>query len=149
MNAVPKNNELDMKLTFLALWIFVFLNMIFRDLHELGRPGLLQEMMIGVVNGVQITDSFMLIGGMMIEIPLLMLPLSQLLPFKANRLANIWIGALMIPLMIVVYNPPDLDDIFFLVFEIAALLLIIWYAWRWSNPSQPLGKNASISKGNI
>ena len=149
MNAVLKNNELDMKLKFLALWTFVFLNMIFRDLHELGRPGLLQEMMTGVVNGVQITDGLMLIGGIMIEVPLLMLPLSQLLPFKANRLANMWIGALMIPLMIFVYNPPDLDDIFFLVFEIAALLLIIWYAWRWSSASQPLGKNVSISKGNI
>jgi hypothetical protein len=123
--------------------------MIFRDLHELGRPGLIQEMMTGVVNGVQITDGLLLIGGIMIEIPLLMLPLSQLLPFKANRLANIWIGALMIPLMIFNYNPLDLDDIFFLVFEIAALLLIIWYAWRWSNTSPPLDKNVSISKGNI
>jgi hypothetical protein len=149
MDTNQKIITMDMKLKFLALWIFVFLNMIFRDLHELGRPGLLQEIMTGVVNGVQITDSLMLIGGIMIEIPLLMLPLSQLLPFKANRLANIWIGTLMIPLMIFVYNPPDLDDIFFLVFEIAALLLIIWYAWRWSNTSQPLGKNASISKGNI
>jgi hypothetical protein len=149
MNAVLKNNELDMKLKFLALWIFVFLNMIFRDLHEFGRPGLIQEMMTGVVNGVQITDGLLLIGGIMIEIPLLMLPLTQLLQFKVNRLANMWIGALMIPLMIFNYNPLDLDDIFFLVFEIAALLLIIWYAWRWSNTSQPLGKNASISKGNI
>ena len=149
MNAVLKNNESDMKLKFLALWTFVFFNMIFRDLHEFGRPGLIQEMMTGVVNGVQITDGLLLIGGIMIEIPLLMLPLTQLLPFKVNRLANMWIGALMIPLMIFNYNPPDLDDIFFLVFEIAALLLIIWYAWRWSNSSQPLGKNASISKGNI
>ena len=138
-----------MKLKFLALWTFVFLNMIFRDLHELGRPGLLEEMMTGVVNGVQITDGLLLVGGFMIEISLLMIPLTQLLPFKANRLANMWIGGLTIPLNIFVYIPLDLDDIFFLVFEIAALLLIIWYAWRWSNTSQPLGKNASISKGNI
>jgi len=76
MNAVLKNNEFDIKLKFLALWTFVFLNMIFRDLHELGRPGLLQEMITGVVNGVQITDGLLLIGGVMIEIPLLMLPLT-------------------------------------------------------------------------
>jgi hypothetical protein len=133
MKVILKNNESDMKLKFLALWIFVFLNMIFRDLHEFGRPGLLQEMITGVVNGVQITGGLLLIGGIMIEIPLLMLPLSQLLPFRANRLANIWIGVLTIPLNIFVYSPPDLDDIFFLVIEIAALLLIIWHAWRWSN----------------
>ncbi len=131
MDTNQKSITMDMKLKFLVLWTFVFFNMIFRDLHEFGRPGLIQELMTGVVNGVQITDSLLLIGGIMIEIPLLMLPLTLLLPFKANRLANMWIGALMIPLMIFVYNPPDLDDIFFLVFEIAALLLIIWYAWRW------------------
>jgi hypothetical protein len=140
---------LDMKPKLLVLWTFVFFNMIFRDLHELCRPGLLQEMITGAVNGVQITDGPLLIGGIMIEIPLLMLPLTLLLPFKVNRLANMWIGTLMIPQIILVYNPPDFDDIFFLVFEIAALLLIIWYAWRWSNTPQPLAKNASTSKGNI
>lgn len=142
-------NESNMKLKLLSLWIFVFFNMIFRDLHEFGRPGFIQEMITGVVNGVQITDGLLLVGGIMIEIPLLMLPLSQLLPFKANRLVNIVIGTLMIPLQISVYSRPDLDDIFFLVFEIAALLLIIWYAWRWSNTSQQSGNKTSISKRNI
>lgn len=141
MKAVLKNNESDMKLKLLALWIFVFLNMIFRDLHEFGRPGFLQEMITGVVNGVQITDSLLLIGGIMIEIPLLMLPLTQLLKFKANRFANMWIGALTIPLIIVNYNPPDLDDIFFLVIEITALSLIIWYASRWSSTSVVIESN--------
>ena len=55
------------------------------------------------------------------------------------------IGSLSIPLNICVYNPLDLDDLFFLVIEITALLLIIWYAWRWPNTSQPSGRNASIS----
>jgi len=149
MNSVLKNNQSDMKLKLLTLWIFVFFNIIFRDLHEFGRPGLLQEIMTGVVNGVQITESLMLVGGFMIEIPLLMLPLTALLKFKANRLANLCIGALMIPLMIFNYNRPDLDDIFFLMFEIAALLLIIWYAWGWTNDSESLSQNASITKRNI
>ena len=143
MNTVQKYNHLDMKLKLLTLWIFVFFNMIFRDLHEFVRPGLVQEIMTGVVNGVQITDSLMLIGGIMIEIPLLMLPLTMLLKFKVNRLANLCIGTLMIPLMIFNYNPPDFDDIFFLMFEISALLLIICYAWRWSNNSESLGQNMS------
>ena len=138
MDTVLKSKQSDMKLKLLTLWIFVFFNMIFRDLHEFGRPGLMQEIMTGIVNGVQITESLMLIGGFMIEIPLLMLPLTVLLKFKVNRLANLCIGTLMIPLMIFNYNRPDLDAIFFLMFEIAALLLIIWYAWRWSNNSDSL-----------
>jgi hypothetical protein len=37
--------------------------MIFRDLHEFGRSGFLEEMMTGVVNGVQITDGLLLLVG--------------------------------------------------------------------------------------
>jgi hypothetical protein len=51
----------DVKLKILVLWIFVFFNMIFRDLHEFGRAGFLQQLTEGVVNGVQITDFLLLI----------------------------------------------------------------------------------------
>jgi hypothetical protein len=127
--------QLVVKLKILTLWIFVFFNFIFRDIHEFGRPGLIQELTTGVVNGVQITDFLLLIGGIMIEIPLLMLPLTMLLKPRVNRLANLCIGTLMIPLMISSYDLLDPDDIFFLIFEVSALSMIIWYAWRWSTNS--------------
>lgn len=149
MNTTLTINDLDKRAKLSALWVFIFFIMIFRDLHELASPGFLQEIMTGVVKGVQLTDGLMLIGGLMIAIPLLMIPLIQFLNLKANRLANIWIGVLMIPNNIFTYNPPDLDDIFFLVIEIAALFLIIWHAWRWSAASQPSGNDASISQGNV
>ena len=134
MNAVLSNNELDMKLKFLALWIFVFFNMIFRDLHEFGRAGFLEEVMAGVVNGVQITDGLMLIGGIMIAIPLLMIPLIQFLNLRANRLANLVMGALQIVSVVGVNRAPDLDDTFFAVIELVALLLILRLAWNWTDP---------------
>ncbi len=56
MNATLTMNDLDKRLKLSSLWVFVFLNMIFRDLHELGRPGFLEEVMSGVVGGVQVTD---------------------------------------------------------------------------------------------
>ena len=125
----------DVKLSILILWIFVFFNMVFRDLHEFGRAGVIQELTEGVVDGVQITDFLLLIGGIMMEVPLLMLPLTVLLKHRISRLANLCIGTLMIPLMISSYDLLDPDDIFFLAFEVLALLMIIWYAWRWSNIS--------------
>jgi hypothetical protein len=109
--------------------------MVFRDLHEFGRAGVIQELTEGVVDGVQITDFLLLIGGIMMEVPLLMLPLTVLLKHRISRFANLCIGTLMIPLMISSYDLLDPDDIFFLIFEVLALLMIIWYAWRWSNIS--------------
>ncbi len=132
MNTVLTMNYLDKRANLSSLWVFVFLNMIFRDLHEFGRTGFLEEVMTGVVNGVQITDGLMLIGGIMIAIPLLMIPLIQFLNFKANRLANLVMGVLQIVSVIGVNRAPDLDDIFFAVIELVALLLILRLAWNWT-----------------
>jgi len=131
MNTTLTMNDLDKRAKLSALWVFVFLNMIFRDLHELGRPGFLEEIMTGVVGGVQITDGIMLVGGIMIAIPLLMIPLIQFLSYKANRLSNLIIGTLQIVSVIGVNRVPDFDDVFFAVIELVALLLIIRLAWAW------------------
>jgi hypothetical protein len=128
-------NDLDKRLKLSALWVYVFLNMIFRDLHQFGHDGFIEEMMTGVVNGVQITDGLMLIGGIMIAVPLLMIPLIQFLNLKANRLANLVIGVLQIVSTIGNNMAPDLDDVFFAVIELAALVLIIGLAWNWKEPA--------------
>jgi len=131
MNTTLTLNDLDKRAKLSALWIFVFLNMIFRDLHELGRAGFLEEIMTGVVDGVRITDGLMLIGGIMIAVPLLMIPLIQFLNLKANRLTNLLMGVLQIVSVIGVNRAPDLDDVFFAVIELVALLLIVRLAWKW------------------
>jgi hypothetical protein len=132
MNTTLTMDNLDKRAKLSSLWVFVFFNMIFRDLHELGRPGFLEEIMTGVVNGVQITEGLMLVGGIMIAVPLLMIPLIQFLNFKANRLANLFMGGLQIVSVIGVNMAPDLDDVFFAVIELVALLLILRLAWNWT-----------------
>ena len=109
--------------------------MIFRDLHQFGNTEFVEGMMTGVVDGVQITEGLMLIGGIMIAIPLLMVPLNQFLNFKANRLANLFIGVLQIVVTIGVNMAPDLDDVFFAVIELTALVLIVGLAWKWKEPT--------------
>lgn len=131
MNKTLTMNDLDKRAKLTALWVFVFLNMIFCDLHQLGHPGFIEEIMTGVVNGVQVTDGLMLIGGIMIAVPLLMIPLIQFLNFKENRLTNLVMGVLQIVSVIGVNMAPDLDDIFFAVIELVALLLILRLAWNW------------------
>ena len=104
--------------------------MIFRDLHEFGRPGFLEEIMTGIVNGVQITEELMLLGGIMAEVPISMVLLSRVLKYRVNRWANIIAGAITIA-MIINNGVKDLDDIFFATIEIVALTLIVWCAWKW------------------
>ena len=67
------------KATLSAAWIFMLLNVIFRDLHELFRPGMLAEMMTGTVNGIGMTEQTLLLAGIALEIPIGMVILSRVL----------------------------------------------------------------------
>lgn len=139
MNTRYTMYDLDKRAKLTNLWIFVFLNMIFRDLHQLGHPGFIEEIMSGFVNGVQVTEGLMLIGGIMIAVPLLIILLTQFLSVKASRVANLCIGVLHIVITIGVYSAPDLDDVFFAAIEITALLLILQQAWGWTDHAIRIG----------
>jgi hypothetical protein len=134
MDTNQKLITIDMKTTLSTLWIFVLLNVIFRDIHELFRPGFLAEMMTGTVNSVQVTEGTLLIAGVMLEIPIAMVPLSRILNYSVNRWANIIVGIFTIASVVINNTAPDLDDIFFAAIEVVSLTLIVWYAWKWPKP---------------
>jgi len=125
-----------------TLWIFVILNMFARDFHELGRPGMLEQVMSGVVDGVTITPGLMLLGGIMWEIFLVMVVLSQVLKYRINRWANMIVGLIAIAIIVMTNLSPDLDNIFFMVIEIIALVAIIGIAWRWKIETSELRENS-------
>lgn len=137
MDLQNKLDLMEMKSKLSTLWIFTFLNMIFRDLHEFGRVGFLEEMMTGVVNGVQLTEELLLFGGIIVEIQIAMVVLSRILPYRFNRWANIIVGVLTIG-MIVSNGTNDLDDIWFAAIEVITLVLIIWFSWTWSYSKKEL-----------
>ena len=122
---------LDMKTKLSTLWIFVLLNVIFRDIHELFRPGFLEEMMTGTVNGVQMSEGTLLVSGILLEILIVMVILSRFLKYRVNRWANIIVGAIAIVFVIGVGGAKDLDDMFFAALQVLALLFIVWNAWKW------------------
>jgi len=114
-----------------ALWVFVVLNFFARDIHELGRPGMLEQMMSGTIDGVEITESLMLLGGAMIEVPILMGVLTLVLSRRVSRWVNIG-ASLLTAAMIVAGNlDPDLDNMFFMGIQAIALAVIAHVAWRW------------------
>jgi hypothetical protein len=113
-----------------TLWIFVLLNMIFRDLHQLGKPGFIEEIMSGVVNGVKITEELMLFGGLLAVIPISMVLLSRILDDRANKWANIIAGIITLGVYASAAPYADMDDIFFMIIEVLAILWIFRIAWK-------------------
>ena len=132
MNRQKSMLEMQVKLS--TLWIFYLFNGFFRDLHEFVEPGFLEQAMTGTFNGIEITEQLLLFGGFVAAVPISMVLFSRLLPYGANRWANI-IAAVITLAFEINNGTNDLDDTFHMVMEMAALSLIIWSAWRWRNPA--------------
>ena len=112
------------------LWLFILLNIVFRDLHQFGKAGFLEELMTGMVNGITITDELALVGGILAEIPIMMVLLSRILNNKANKWANLIAGIITLGVFTTALPYADIDDVFHFVFEALAILWIFKIAWK-------------------
>jgi hypothetical protein len=137
MKTTKKITEVkDRKAILSTLWIFAMLNYLFCDVIGLMNPDLLRQYLTGSVNGIHMTQGFLLGAGILIEIPIAMVLLSRVLKYKANRWANIVAGSVMtaVQLATLLLTPPVAYYIFFSILEIACTLFIVWYAWTWPHP---------------
>jgi hypothetical protein len=78
-----------------------------------------------------------LVFAALMEIAIAMVLLSRILPYGANRWANIAAGVVHTALVawsLFGATPPTLFYVFFATIEIACTLFIVWNAWTWRNP---------------
>ena len=113
------------------LWVFALLNYLYCDVLGLYDSSTLKELIDGTTH---MTSAALLAAGILMEIPIAMVLLSVVLPYRASRWANIAAGAIM-PVVQVgslfVGSGPTVYYLFFSVVEIAATCFIVWYAWTW------------------
>ena len=138
MNTKSKTTKLDTKILLILLWVFYSVNFMYCDALSSLEPGVLEGIMSGTVadGTVKITAGFLLGTAMMFEIPFLMIVLSWILKYRANRWANIIAGTLFVATQIgsLFAGAPSPMYIFYTTIEIAGLSLIVWNAWKWINP---------------
>ena len=120
---------LEKKAVLSALWMFVLLNFIFRDLHEIVKAEFLADALNGIYNGREITEAMFLLGGIIVEVPIVMMLMAWVLPLRANRWANIAVAPLFG--LALIGTPGDLDDYFHIGLMLTALVIIVWQAWNW------------------
>jgi chromate transport protein ChrA len=142
MNTNSKSTQMNPKVLLVLLWVFYVVNFMYCDALSNLEPGVLSTTMTGYTAGgtVKITDGFVLGTAIMFEIPFLMIVLSWVLQYRANRWANIIASLLFVVAQIssLFLGAPSPMYIFYTTVEITGLLLITWNAWMWRNPeAQP------------
>ena len=116
----------DRRMMLFTLWIFATLNYVYADVITLFDKSV----------STSLSQTALLGGAVLVETAIAMVLLSRVLKYKANRWANIIVGAIntVAVLASLLVATPALYYVFFAVIEIATTLTIIWYAWTWRNP---------------
>ena len=116
------------------LWVFLSLNYILCDLLTGMEASVIKGFIEGNIGGIPVTAGFLLFAGISLEIPILMVVLSSILPYKANRIMNISAGILMVIYQLgsfFVGSDLTIHYVFFSVIEILGNAAVIVLALRW------------------
>ena len=128
----------DMKERLSLLWIFALLNYLYADVLALFA-------FVGSSTAPHLPQWALLGSAVLMEIPIAMILACRLLPFRANRLANIIAAGIMtlvnglltfvVPPVTNTWPPAYPEYLFFATIETACTVGIIWQAWTWSAPA--------------
>ena|ERR1700722_11172079 len=112
-------------------WIFALLNYLYADVVALWS----------LADAPHLPPWALLGSAVLMEIPIAMIVACRLLPFRANRLANIIAGAILtlvngfltfVPPLFGARTPALPEYLFFATIETVCTSVIIWQAWTWS-----------------
>ena len=127
----------DIKERLSLFWLFALLNYLYADVVALfaivGSPNL--------ADAPHLPPWALMGSAVLMEIPIAMIVACRLLPFRANRLANIIAGAILtlvngsltfIPPLVGASTPALPEYLFFAAIETVCTSVIVWQAWKWS-----------------
>jgi hypothetical protein len=129
----------DPKFALPALWVFVMFNYLYCDVISLFDSSVLKDVLAGHGSGgssLEITPEFLLAASVLMEIPIAMTLLSRLLPYRANRWANVVAPAFLALVQVgsLLTGQPAAYYLFFSVIEVGTLAVIAFLALRWAIP---------------
>ncbi|WP_440874278.1 DUF6326 family protein [Thalassotalea sp. PLHSN55] len=114
------------------LWIYLTVNYIYCDVFILHDAKYLKAFLSGNVGNMNITEEFLLMFSMIMQIPMIMIVLSKCLTFPFNKYFNLVAGIITTSVQtFTVIMGGTLYYMFFSFFEIATGLLIIYLAATW------------------
>lgn len=129
----PGDGMPNLKTRLTLLWIFVTFNYLYCDLIGVMDSEMLRGYLDGNVDGVRISESFLLAAAALVEIPMAMILLTGALSDRYSRLANVVAGTIMTVVQAATLFVGNTTSYyaFFSVIEIACTASIVWLAWRW------------------
>ena len=137
-----------------AAWTSFMFLYIYVDYLALYKPGFLDEILAGIVHEFDTGPIFVSLALTLMAIPILMILLSMTLPARANRIINLVVAALYIPVS--VYNVAGEESWSYAYFygfsiglEVLLLAFILRSAWTWPRRTAPARPSAASSTASF
>ena len=116
-----------------AAWTSFMFLYIYVDYFALYKPGVVDDILAGIVFEFDISQTFVVIGLTLMAIPIFMILLSTTLPARVNRAANLVVASLYIPVSM--FNAVGESWTYFyglgVGLELLLLAFILRSAWTW------------------
>jgi hypothetical protein len=116
-----------------AAWTGLMFLYIYVDYLHLYTPGVVDDILAGIVWEFDISQTFVVSALTLMAIPSFMILLSMVLPARANRTINLVVASLFVPIS--VFNVAGESWVYFyglgVVLEVLLLAFIVRCAWTW------------------
>jgi hypothetical protein len=122
-----------------AAWTSFMFLYIYVDFFALYKPGVIDDILAGVVFEFQISQTLLTVFLAAVAVPSLMIVLSVILPARANRVINLVVASVYIPFSM--FNAVGESWTYFyglgVVLEVIVLAVILRSAWTWPRTTSP------------
>lgn len=134
-NSAWKEPRMPVQARLAAAWTSLMFLIIYIDYFHLYQPGEIDDIRSGVIFGMDISGTLMSVFFVIIAIPALMVVLSMTLPARVNRVTNLVVASLNIPLMVFNAAGASWDYAVYYALTIGVEVLILAFilraAWTW------------------
>ena len=116
-----------------AAWTGIMFLYAYVDIIAFFKPGVVENILVGKVWEFDVSQTLLTTFLALMAIPIFMVVLSMTLPARANRITNLIVASLYVP--VTAFNAVGESWLYFyglgIVLEVILLALIVWYAWTW------------------
>ena len=142
-----EDRQIPVQAKLAAAWTSFMFLYIYVDYLHLYKPGVIDDILAGVVWEFNISQTFVTVALTSVAIPILMVMLSMTLPARTNRTINLVVASLYVPYSM--FNLVGESWTYFyglgVVVEVLLLAFILRSAWTWPRTAAPATRTTSLN----
>ncbi|MGH2693746.1 MAG: DUF6326 family protein [Actinomycetota bacterium] len=144
-----ENTQIPVQVKLAAAWTSFMFLYIYVDYFHLYKPGVIDDILAGVLWEFQVSQTLLTVFLALIAVPILMIVLSVILPARANRVINLAVASVYVPVS--AFNAVGESWTYFyglsIGLEVLLLAFILRSAWTWPR-TKPTASRRDGSPGS-